>query len=84
MNCAENGQIAKKPRRFYETVLEDETMLRGRRSIAGTVGTNCASRLNKIKFPATFETDPVRPSVDRKHAAHLTVAAPKNQSEYPK
>jgi hypothetical protein len=43
-----------------------------------------ASRLNKIKFPATFETDAVRPALDRKHAAHLTVTAPKHQSEDPK
>jgi hypothetical protein len=43
-----------------------------------------ASRLNKVKFPATFETDAVRPALDRKHAAHLTVTAPKHQSEDPK
>jgi hypothetical protein len=43
-----------------------------------------ASRLSKVKFLTTFETDLVRPALDRKHAAHLTVTAPKHQSEDPK
>jgi hypothetical protein len=43
-----------------------------------------ASRLSKVKFLTTFETDLVRPALDRKHAAHLIVTAPKHQSEEPK
>jgi hypothetical protein len=65
-------------------VFEDEKRLQKAALHPGTVGTDCASRLNKIKFPATFETDAVRPALDRKYAAHLTVTAPKNQSEDPK
>jgi hypothetical protein len=52
--------------------------------VAGTIGTDYASRLSKVKFLTTLETDLVRPALDRKHAAHLTVTALKHQSEDPK
>jgi hypothetical protein len=42
-----------------------------------------ASRLSKVKFITTFETDLVRPALDRKHAAHLIVTAPKSQRACP-
>ncbi len=37
-----------------------------------------ASRLDKIKFPATLKTDTVGPALDRKYAAHLAVTTPKH------
>ncbi len=42
------------------------------------------SRLSNVKFLTTFEADLVCPPLDRKYAAHLTVTAPKGQSQDPK
>jgi hypothetical protein len=38
----------------------------------------------KLNFPATFEADLVSPPLDREHAAHLLMTAPKNKPENPK
>ena len=45
------------------------------------VGATDASRLSNVKFLAAFETDLIRPPLDRKHAAHLLVTTPEDKSE---
>lgn len=44
-----------------------------------------AGRMNirHIEFSSAIETYPVRPMLDRKQAAHVTVPAPKNELENP-
>ena len=40
------------------------------------------SRLGKIELPAAFEADTVSPSLDGEDAAHLLMAAAKNESKH--
>ena len=40
------------------------------------------SRLGKIELPTAFEADTVGPSLDGEDAAHLLMAAAKNESKH--